>query len=106
MLFKNFKKIAAILFFIWLASLGATTVCLANNHHVCCPTQTADWHNDTTTDFFEAKIFVDLSLSEQIGESELIFVPQFSLVQVSFDLPPPTAVLAKISHQIHAPPVV
>jgi len=104
MLFKNFKKIAVILFFIWLAGLGATTVCLANNHHTCCPTQTADWHNDTITDFFQAKVFIDLSTCYQVGESQLAFVPQFSPLKVSFDLPPPTAVLAKINHQINAPP--
>ena len=100
-----FKKIAFIFVVIWVVGFFAANVCLANNYHSCCPTQTADWHSDTATSPLATKVFVDLNSFDNIAaEDTIAFVPQFALIQISHGLAPPTSLLTKLNHQVHAPP--
>lgn len=110
MFLKSSKGPAFILLMVWIAWLGTAIVCLANDHHACCPTQTADWHMDTACSALHVS-------SLQFNHIELRFVnlilvpdEQFGPLSYNYliialeDISPHYYLLTKINHQINAPP--
>jgi hypothetical protein len=109
MFLRNSKVLSFIFLLVWLAWFGTSTVCLANNHHVCCPTQSADWHMDAAHSAAQmvrwqlndlAFPLANLFLLTDIETSYIDRHPLVSFRQIA----PPYFLLTKINNQINAPP--
>ncbi len=106
MFLRNFKILSKILLFIWILGIFSANVCLANDYHSCCPTQTSDWHMDIIQMVPSVKevncIENELCLVELTEKNT--FQGQF-LLSVGFeDFSPQLYLLTFVNHQINAPP--
>jgi hypothetical protein len=109
MFLRSSKILSFILLLVWMVWFGTATVCLANNHHTCCPTQSADWHMDTA--HFAAQIVRWQLNDPAFPLANLFLVPNIdtnyidrNLLVSSRQIPPTYFLLTKINHRTNAPP--
>ena len=109
MFLRNSKKLSLLLLLVWVAWFGTATVCLANNHHACCPTQSADWHMDTVHSTGQA---IRWQLSDVIFTSvNLLLMSKIETNSINYhllasfkDISPPYFLLSKVNNLTNAPP--
>lgn len=100
---KSFK---ILLLLVWILGVAAATVCLANDHHSCCPTQVADWHMDEVQGGLSYNVTPVLIKSSILADNESLDRPSFMIAYPIDELPPPFYLLTKFIHPTNAPPVV